>query len=276
MERPKHLGLEGTPPADELDVEQVSMVFSRQVRKTTREPFAAGSSRPGPKSAWTSPTSTPGSSSTSFSGAEGRSAVCRRVFATWTCCSRIGPSVSTRGGACGPPPPASPRAAGQDAAGQSPSSYDRACRPGLCHRVRSVRADLTALRKGGPTNRSTSLRGSTRHGLGRRARRHGPRRLRLQAAVFYTKVHDRILSPVLSPDPRTLGAPSRHRDHRPRHRGLRRRRAPEACGCRPFLTVRPKDTGTDTGSTGSSGLRFLAARRSGSASKRTRQRSEQK
>jgi len=46
--------------------------------------------------------------------------------------------------------------------------------PGLCHRDCSLRADLTALHTRGPQNRSTAVRGSTRHGPGWRALCNGP------------------------------------------------------------------------------------------------------
>ena len=51
--------------------------------------------------------------------------------------------------------------------GQPTPARAPARRSGLCHRDRSVGADLTALARGGPKNRGIALRGSTCHGPGR-------------------------------------------------------------------------------------------------------------
>ena len=79
-----------------------------------------------------------------------------------------------------PAPPPQPRRAGRKGQrGQPTPARDPARRPGLCHRDRSLGADLTALARGGPKNRSVALRGSTRHGPGRCTLRGAQHRRRL-------------------------------------------------------------------------------------------------
>ena len=105
-------------------------------------------------------------------------------------------------------------------AGQRPSAYDRTCRSGLCHRLCALRAHPPALHTGGPTNRSLALRGSTRHGPGRRPlprrpRRHRlhqqkPSRARRRTPRHRLQLHADELRPAPPPTPRPDRTPPAH------------------------------------------------------------------
>ena len=225
--------------ADNIDVgrpEQVAIVFARQVRKTTKEPFRSRIFTTG--------------SDVKIDFAYKHSRVKQylkdgralRIEAVINKPWDLGVLARLEH---------LPELVAKARADQPAAAYHRACRPGLCHRHCALRAYPPALRKGGPANRRAPVRRSTRHSPGRRSRYHTPRRHRLhkqkpsrarrraprpgvhpsqmsydlrrlrlhgliqrvpgrntytptpdgiRVAVFYTKLQNRLLQPLLDAD----------------------------------------------------------------------------